>query len=296
MDTFGEILSKLPDDISRELELLPPQVIQQTEEIRLICGQSVRIQYGKDEKTLTKIITKEDLQRILNNLIKFSYYAYEDDLAKGFVTIEGGHRVGICGKTVLKSDQPTLIKEISSMNIRFAKEIRGCASALIPILIKKGKPVNKLIVSPPGCGKTTLLRDIARILSRRHIKVAICDERSEIAGMYDSKPSFDLGPRTDVLDGCDKVYGIPMLIRSMSPDVIITDEMGKPRDVGAADQCAGAGVSLITSIHGSCEKDIINSSIGSLIHKGAFDNIIYLSAESGPGTIKAVVSREDFHA
>ena len=106
---------------------------RQTEEIRLICGQSVRIQYGKDEKTLTKIITKEDLQRILNNLIKFSYYAYEDDLAKGFVTIEGGHRVGICGKTVLKSDQPTLIKEISSMNIRFAKEIRGCASALIPI-------------------------------------------------------------------------------------------------------------------------------------------------------------------
>ena len=147
---------------------------------------------------------------------------------------------------------------------------------------QKGKPVNTLIVSPPGCGKTTLLRDIARILSRRHIKVAICDERSEIAGMYDSKPSFDLGPRTDVLDGCDKVYGIPMLIRSMSPDVIITDEMGKPRDVGAADQCAGAGVSLITSIHGSCEKDIINSSIGSLIHKGAFDNIIHLSAESGP--------------
>ncbi len=161
---------------------------------------------------------------------------------------------------------------------------------------QKGKPVNTLIVSPPGCGKTTLLRDIARILSRRHIKVAICDERSEIAGMYDSKPSFDLGPRTDVLDGCDKVYGIPMLIRSMSPDVIITDEIGKPRDVGAADQCAGAGVSLITSIHGSCEKDIINSSIGSLIHKGAFDNIIYLSAELGPGTIKAVVSKEDSDA
>lgn len=107
MDTFGEILSKLPDDISRELELLPPQVIQQTEEIRLICGQSVRIQYGKDEKTLTKIITKEDLQRILNNLIKFSYYAYEDDLAKWICNDRRqGHRVCICGKTVLKSDHP----------------------------------------------------------------------------------------------------------------------------------------------------------------------------------------------
>ena len=162
--------------------------------------------------------------------------------------------------------------------------------------IEADRLTSSIFFGPPGCGKTTLLRDIARILSRRHIKVAICDERSEIAGMYDSKPSFDLGPRTDVLDGCDKVYGIPMLIRSMSPDVIITDEIGKPRDVGAADQCAGAGVSLITSIHGSCEKDIINSSIGSLIHKGAFDNIIYLSAELGPGTIKAVVSKEDSDA
>ena len=296
MDTFGEILRRLPDNISSELEMIPPPVIRQTEEIRLICGQSVRIRYGQEEKRLTRIVTKEDLQRTLNNLIKFSYYAYEDDLAKGFITIEGGHRVGICGKAVLKNDRPTLIKEISSMNIRFAKEIKGCASALIPILIRDGKPVNTLIVSPPGCGKTTLLRDMARILSSRHIKVAICDERSEIAGMYESRPSFDLGPRTDVLDGCDKVYGIPMLIRSMSPDVIITDEMGKHQDVYAAEQCAGAGVSLITSIHGSCRDDIINSAIGSLVENGAFDNVIYLSSESGPGTIKAIASKEKPHA
>ena len=121
MDTFREIFSRLPTSASQELVLLPPAVIGQIEEIRLRCGQLPRILYGKTEKTLTRITTREDLQKTLHNLIKFSYYAYEDDLAKGFVTIAGGHRVGICGKAVVKNDQPSLIKEISSMNIRFAR-------------------------------------------------------------------------------------------------------------------------------------------------------------------------------
>lgn len=290
MDTFREILNRLPPSVSQELSLLPPAVTGQIEEIRLRCGQWPRIQYGKNEKSLTRIVTKEDLQKTLNNLIKFSYYAYEDDLAKGFVTIAGGHRVGICGKAVLKNDRPALIKEISSMNIRFAKEIKGCANSLIPLIIRENQPVNTLIVSPPGCGKTTLLRDMARALSVRGIKVAICDERSEIAGMYDSKPSFDLGPRTDVLDGCDKVFGITMLIRSMSPHVIITDEMGKAEDIKAVWQCKNAGVSLITSIHGSDRKDIEDSPIGTLLEKKMFKNIIYLSSENGPGNIKEIQS------
>ena len=290
MNNFIEILNRLPDSISYELSLLPAEVIDSLEEIRLRCGQRGSIHFSGKEKSLTKLISKEDLLHTLNNLIKHSYYAYEEDLAKGFVTISGGHRVGICGKAVIKDGEPTLIKEISSMNIRFAKEIIGCANSIIPRIIRDNRPLNTLIVSPPGCGKTTLLRDIARILSIRNIKVAICDERSEIAGMYNSISSFNLGPRVDILDGCDKTHGIPMLIRSMSPDVIITDEIGKPTDINSIIQCKNAGVKLITSIHGSSIDDLKNSPLNQVIHNQSFDNIIFLSKENGPGTIKEIKS------
>ena len=290
MNTFREILTRLPSSVCQELEILPDSDLRELEEIRLRCGQRIMLRYAGREKSLVRIVGKDDLQKILNNLIKYSYYAYEEDLAKGFVTIEGGHRVGICGKAVVKSGQPSLIKEVSSMNIRFTKEIKGCANSLLPVIIKDNKPENILIVSPPGCGKTTLLRDMARCMSMRRIQVAICDERSEIAGMYNSSPSFDLGPRTDVLDGCDKVHGIPILIRSMAPDVIITDEIGKAGDVNAVEQCMNAGISLITSIHGSCRKDVENSNISSLLEKKFFASIIYLSSDTGPGTIKEIES------
>ena len=290
MKKFNDIFSKLPDSLNKELSALPDSIIENIEEIRFRCGQHVTLQYNNSEKILSKVITKDDLQQTLNNLIKYSYYAYEEDLAKGFVTISGGHRVGICGKAVINQNSPMLIKEISSMNIRFAKEILGCANSLIPRLIVNNRPVNTLIVSPPGCGKTTLLRDIARIISERGSMVAICDERSEIAGMYDCKPSFNIGSRTDILDGCNKQFGIPMLIRSMSPEVVITDEIGKPSDIDIIQQCKSTGVNLITSIHGYSQKDLENSEFYNLIKDRVFSNIIFLSKENGPGTIREIIS------
>lgn len=291
MDTFREILIRLPLSIRQELEVLPNSVVSEIEEIRLRCGQNVRLQSGSLERIISHIVTADDLVKTLNSLIKYSYYAYEEDLAKGFITIEGGHRVGICGKAVVKNGQTSLIKEISSMNIRFAKEIKGCSDKIAGYLVDgDGKPLSTLIVSPPGCGKTTMLRDIARSLSNRKIKVAICDERSEIAGMYNSQPSFDLGPRTDVLDGAAKAQGIQMLIRAMSPHVIITDEIGKTEDLEAAGQCLSSGVALITSIHGSSQESLKKSEIAPLIKGGFFKNIIFLSNSKGPGTVAEVVN------
>ena len=135
MDTFREILDRLPSSIRQELEVLPNSVIEEIEEIRLRCGQQVRLQTAAGEKIISHVVTADELVKALNSLIKYSYYAYEEDLAKGFVTIEGGHRVGICGKAVVKNGQTSLIKEISSMNIRFAKEFKGCSDKIARYLV-----------------------------------------------------------------------------------------------------------------------------------------------------------------
>lgn len=290
MNNFEDILKKLPGSISGELKCLPVSIIGDTEEIRLRCGRNIRLKTHLSEKVIPHLVTSEELRSTLNSLIKYSFYAYEQDLANGFVTIEGGHRVGVCGKAVIKNGQPGLIKEISSLNIRFAKEIKGCADKLGRELINEGgRVINTLIVSPPGCGKTTMIRDLTRNISNRGFQVSVCDERSEIAGMYCGKTSFDLGSRTDVLDGCDKAYGIPMLIRAMAPDVIVTDEIGKTEDIRAVQQCMSTGVALITTIHGSNMEEIENSAIGELIRGKVFGRIIFLTKEGGPGRIKEVI-------
>lgn len=291
MEHFRQIINRLPPSVGQELEGLPASLLCGLEEIRLRCGQPIRLQNGQGTQRLSHVVTAEELQDTLNRLMRFSYYAYEQDLAKGFVTIEGGHRVGICGKVVQKNGEPALIKEISSLNIRFAKEIKGCGSRLFARLYETDhsiKPVNTLILSPPGCGKTTLLRDLARSFSLRHVKVGICDERSELAGMYQCRPSFDLGPSCDVLDRCEKAAGIPMLIRSMSPQVIFTDEIGRKEDAAAIEDCLNAGVCLITSMHGNSRRDAEASNIGGLLQRKAFRYLVILSSEEGPGTIKEV--------
>lgn len=288
MEGFNRILEHMPPAISKEMYSIPQNIIDNVEELRLRCGYPVILKTSSGEIIQSKKITREDLNSILSSLVKYSYYAYEEDLAQGFITINGGHRVGICGKAVINNDKPTLIREISSLNIRFAKDIVGCCIPMIPQLLKNNRPVNTLVISPPGCGKTTLLRDMARQLSLRNINVAICDDRSEIAGMHESKSSFNLGPRVDVLDGCDKSYGISILIRSMAPQVIITDEIGKKTDIPAIEQCLSAGVCLITSIHGSNMDDIMSSHIASIISRGVFKNLIFLTNEGGPGSIKEI--------
>ena len=290
MNSFEEILKKLPGSISGDLKFLPASTINELEEVRLRCGRNIRLKTHLCEKVIPHLVTPEELRNTLNSLIKYSFYAYEQDIAQGFVTIEGGHRVGVCGKAVVKNGQPALLKEISSMNIRFAKEIKGCADKLVrEVLDERGKAINTLIVSPPGCGKTTMIRDLTRHISNRGLQVSVCDERSEIAGMYCGRTGFDLGSRTDVLDGCDKAYGIPMLIRAMAPDAIVTDEIGKTEDIKAVQQCMSAGVALITTIHGSNMQEIENSAIGEIIRSKVFRRIVFLTNEGGPGTVKEVV-------
>lgn len=280
MKHFEQVFACFPQVIQQQIQSMAPYTRQHLQEIRVYKNREVQVFADNKRIQLQGSLKGNDISSILNSLMKFSYYAYEEDLAKGFITIDGGHRVGICGKAVVDKGKVTLLREISSFNIRYAKEVIGCSDMMMHHVFGKNGIHNVLIVSPPGCGKTTLLRDIARNLSLKHYKVAICDERSEIAGMHSGISSYHFGPMVDVLDGCPKAEGIMMLIRSMSPDIIIADEIGRPEDLKAIETCSHCGVSVITSAHGHTLDDV---------NTDFFDKVIFLSDKPHPGTIREVI-------
>ena len=291
------ILSKLPDEMQRRIKKLPEYVKDNFEEIRIKAGFDTLIISGGNEISLRDAseVYPHTLDEILNRLLDYSYYAYEDELSKGYITIEGGHRVGICGRVTLKDGRVHIIKDISSLNIRRSRQIIGSSDKIMPAVLDKdiGRIYSTLIISPPKCGKTTLLRDIARNLSLNGFRVGICDERSEIAGCFEGRSSYDLGSRTDILDGCPKAEGMIMLIRAMSPDVVITDEIGKPKDADAVKSALYAGVKTITSIHGNSYEEVERSAIGELVREHIFETLIFMSAFPSTGTVEKILRLSD---
>lgn len=281
MKHIERIFACFPAEIRQEIQSVASCNHRKLQEIRVYKDKEVHLFADNKHIQLRGRIKGDTITQILNNLMKYSYYAYEEDIAKGFITIDGGHRVGICGKAVMNQGRVTMLREVSSFNIRWAREVIGCSDSLMQYIITPEKINNVLIVSPPGCGKTTLLRDIARNLSQRDYKVAICDERSEIAGMHGGITNYQFGHMVDVLDGCPKAEGIIMLIRSMSPDIIIADEIGRPEDLQAIETCVHAGVSVITSAHGYSIEDI---------HDQYFDKLIFLTDSPHPGCLREVIN------
>lgn len=226
------------------------------EEIRFRIGQPVTLYYynrtvflNESGHTNIRPTDKNDLEALSACLCNHSVYAYLNEIKDGFITIRGGHRVGLAGKCIEKNGQITGISSISGINLRIAREYKNCAKDLLPHLHRMGSIQNTLLLSPPQCGKTTYLRDIARLLSADY-KITVVDERSEIAGTYDGIPQFDLGPQTDVLDRFPKAEGMLLALRSLSPQILITDELGDDRDIEAIKKLYGAGCRVIATMHG----------------------------------------------
>lgn len=288
------ILSRLPKELQTEIRSLPNSILERLEEIRLNSGQPMLLYAGGKEYQIGRQaqgqIDAMMLNDIFHSILNHSVYAYQEELSKGYITLEGGSRVGICGKVIMEHGAVKAIKDITSLNIRRSKEFIGISDRLMPYLLtREGRLLHTLIVSPPKCGKTTLLRDIIRNLSVLGLRVGVCDERSEIAGIYHGNPSFQIGERTDVLDGCPKEIGMIMLIRAMSPDVIATDEIGKTADLVGVEAALSAGVSLLTTIHGSNYEDVLTSGIGPFVLRGIFQRLIFLTNTPSIGTIKSIL-------
>lgn len=248
------------------------------------------------------IVSKDDIEQTFQIMCKYSIHSFIDDIKKGFITLRGGHRVGLVGKTIIEDGQVKNIKHISSLNIRISREVLGCSDKVLSHIIRgKNKINNTLIISPPQCGKTTLIRDIVRNISNgnkefafKGMKVALIDERNEISGSYLGIPQMDVGIRTDVIETCPKDIGIMMLLRSMSPNVIVTDEIGNIDEIKALYTALNGGVSLITTVHGDSIEDIRNrKELSNLLDSELFKKVIILSAKKGPGTIEKIYDLEE---
>lgn len=248
------------------------------------------------------IVSKDDIEQTFQIMCKYSIHSFIDDIKKGFITLRGGHRVGIVGKTIIEDGQVKNIKHISSLNIRISREVLGCSDKVLKHIIKgKDKINNTLIISPPQCGKTTLIRDIVRNISNGNeeflfsgMKVALIDERNEISGSYLGVPQMDVGIRTDIIETCPKDIGIMMLLRSMSPNVIVTDEIGNMDEIKALYTALNGGVSLITTVHGDSIDDIRNrKELSNLLDSELFKKVIILSSKKGPGTIEKIYDLEE---
>ena len=297
---YDEIYKILPKEISNIVK----QYLQEdaVQEIRIKSGKPVILNLSYGEKVLDYRTTSEDLKFMMAKVSNYSLYAFEEEIKQGYITLKGGHRVGLAGECVISNGEVRTIKNISSLNIRICREIIGSSNKIMNLITKNNRVYNTLLVSPPKCGKTTILRDIAKNISNGMYKinlsgkkVTIVDERSEIAACYNGVPQMNVGIRTDILDNCLKKSGMIMAIRSLSPEVLICDEIGTKGDLEALNMAFNSGVNVIVTVHGYDIADVYERAVfKDLIDNCILERIILLSNRKGAGTIEKVykVSRE----
>lgn len=257
---------------------------EQIEEIRIRANNPLILKITDTEHIFDYIVTTEDILETLEKICENSVYTYQNQICNGFITLKGGHRVGVTGNAVMENDKVINLNYISGLNFRIAKQIMGCSNSILNYVLDlhNNSVYNTLIVSAPGQGKTTILRDLTRNISNgtsyfKGINVGVVDERGEIAAMYKGIPQNNIGIRTDVIDNIPKSIGIKLLIRSMSPKVVIADEIGNADDVAVINYAICSGVKGIFTAHGQSMDDLrFNPTIKKLFDINAFERVIFL--------------------
>ncbi len=273
----------LPGPLRQSIASLPQSQREQAEEIRLRVGRPLSVNVGGEELSPPGgcPVTEGDLRFVLELASQSSVHTVLDKMRSGFLTVRGGHRIGICGTAVVRGGEMESFRYISSMAIRIAREVRGIAGPLLDRLLDGGRLRSTLILSPPGQGKTTLLRDLIRSLSQGEggaaLRVGVADERGELAATYRGMPQMDLGPRTDVLDGCPKAEGLMLLLRGMNPQVLAVDEITAEADLHALLAAAGCGASLLATAHGTAPEQLARRPLyRTLLAEGLFERFILI--------------------
>lgn len=288
METLRAIL---PEKVRQAINHLP---LSQMYELRLRANAPVVACIDGRNFSLSADVTCEDLENIIHKAAEYAIYAVLDQMVKGFITIRGGVRIGIAGELVMNHGQVVAVKNISSLCIRVPHEVRNCACAVLPYLFGLQRPVATLLIAPPGAGKTTLLRDLARQIGQKYptLNTLLLDERGELAACYQGEKQLDVGQNCDVITGGSKAFGFENGIRSLRPDVIITDEIATAEDVAMLQRAVRSGVVVMASVHAADLGEVrAKPDLGLLVEQGVFERYVVLRMGEHAGEVVGVYDR-----
>lgn len=299
MESYRQAVDILPEPLRTQALAVDEPVMARTEEVRLRTGTVPMLVLPEGERPIPGAATVDTqlLDRVVEIASRWSLHTVLEQLRRGYLTVAGGHRLGLCGTVVMEGGSIHALRDLSGANLRVARQKTGIACETAARLYEERPLPNTLILAPPGAGKTTLLRDLIRCVSSGEsgppLRVAVADERGELAAVWRGRACMDLGSHTDVLDSCPKALAIPILLRGMNPQVIAVDEITVWEDILAMEQAVGCGVSLLATAHGCGPKDLKRRALyWEMMKKGIFQMLVTIRMEEGERTIHVAALEE----